>query len=1074
MRTLRCLPFALFFASFGCLAAEPASAPDSDEGDPRLANIGPAFGCDLSASPSVAECCDSPWNHSSSLDPDDYPCAAQCSHYFEDYPVASPPFYDHRSELLCEAVIDRFDELATIAPGVQPCGVGFGTVDGCYNRELPPPPSIRRSLYRAYDTRTYPTNAVSTETTKPWGPERSSPGQFVAVANHRSSTDGRLVTAGGATLAMFYPENVDYGLRASTDVDRPILDRATLLPPWMRVSPAPGASRYPRGMLERNDDVRAFNFDLCSTNGPDSTDNPRSCQAQWDGGTPISGDCYAQTLLFSNRAVDAAANLRRWEIRTLDVVVFVPEGKAAMDATVAYPDQGIWVYPASAVNDPTALPDAKPYSYGSAVVQYDPGGPTDNTKWIDTDTLVARYDVDCTGPSPAPWCAFIHDQRSIAPTQDYEMEGFGSWDGTTFAQSLLEPTTTADGMVLVVHNHDGIAYSYNDVGPCDASGWREFKHLSSAHLDPEVSGSYGFATYPVRDTQGNVIPPGTTVRGAYPWIDRRGDNLFFPAAATQDGYRVYWNEDATWTDSSGTVQTRSRHSPTAFDEQNAANARGLVVVGAWTRGKEVLIDGGVNYTDWKTPLFAVRGSSWYVQLYQGATTAFRNDGIRLMSSWENQFNHYDAMAPISPFDVVWMLGTSGNHTTELVFDEYLHRDALVVAHMNAPLGAADQPPDVAHFDLNGFASMTGDDRNFAFVGDARLQNAATVDDPAELRLRGGAFIPPVAEGGVRGKGIWLDGVNDHIEISGLPAGEAAYYLGLWLDMRGSDQFYRTVFSFGPGAYVAMGPAGLVVDNGVEDQALALGGITEGRYVHLGLAVYPDGLEVFIDGTHEATVGLGMPALPSTLHVGKPASHWSWYSNVQAWVDELRVYRLDPATRLADHELELACNHALGSMANGQCDQIDVWADRATGADGLDSSLDFPAAAYEQLRCGTSVHRNAGPDCQRAMLNGVHGRHLVADQSRPPFSGVPFCVSCHDDIADPVPGLRPSALVGGLVDVRVDPRRQPMVWPRRLFGALPSVAGQEVLPGAGVTGTDAWLDDYLLGSSAVEAPTRITP
>jgi hypothetical protein len=99
--------------------------------------------------------------------------------------------------------------------------------------------------------------------------------------------------------------------------------------------------------------------------------------------------------------------------------------------------------------------------------------------------------------------------------------------------------------------------------------------------------------------------------------------------------------------------------------------------------------------------------------------------------------------------------------------------------------------------------------------------------------------------------------------------------------------------------------------------------------------------------------------------------------------------------------------------------------------------------------------------------GLQDRQLQASLPRPSFSELPFCQTCHQSADDPIVGLRPAALEPGTVPTRDDPRRQPMAWPRHMFGHKPPLA-----PFSSMTTT--FLDDAFLGASSTTAPRRFEP
>jgi cytochrome c peroxidase len=115
---------------------------------------------------------------------------------------------------------------------------------------------------------------------------------------------------------------------------------------------------------------------------------------------------------------------------------------------------------------------------------------------------------------------------------------------TTGGQPIIgiEPSVTADGRLLVFQDADRLRYSYNDQ-PLARSGWSEprpFVDLHHIDHDTQVGGvrmdrRYPIAREPIRDAEGNVLPQGHEIRGAYPWISLSGESLLYTATRAEDG-----------------------------------------------------------------------------------------------------------------------------------------------------------------------------------------------------------------------------------------------------------------------------------------------------------------------------------------------------------------------------------------------------------------------------------------------------------------------------------------------------------------------------------------------------------
>ena len=189
--------------------------------------------------------------------------------------------------------------------------------------------------------------------------------------------------------------------------------------------------------------------------------------------------------------------------------------------------------------------------------------------------------------------------------------------------------------------------------PCDISAWSRWdasdttglRPVSLANGDPavylggQVGGAprFGFAAYPIRDTEGNTITPGDDVMATYPWIDRDGDNLLMttvhstlhymeaghPGTTIADVFTRYPARPAPFlvTTPQGVLsltadplhQYDPLHGPLLdllppssknstfdllFNIEEDSEKRGVVVAGLWTRGKMVLLDGRLNNSDY--------------------------------------------------------------------------------------------------------------------------------------------------------------------------------------------------------------------------------------------------------------------------------------------------------------------------------------------------------------------------------------------------------------------------------------------------------------------------------------------
>jgi hypothetical protein len=205
--------------------------------------------------------------------------------------------------------------------------------------------------------------------------------------------------------------------------------------------------------------------------------------------------------------------------------------------------------------------------------------------------------------------------------------------------------------------------------------------------------------------------------------------------------------------------------------------------------------------------------------------------------------------------------------------------------------------------------------------------------PSDLELLGGARIEPLADGGVIGNGLWLDGKNDHAhaEFPNPPIHD--WYVGAWFDDRSEDDQRRTLFTFADGSRIFYRQGELAAwhrtSNTWRTVDLSRFGLEQGTYFHLGVKIVTAGtsrrLYLYINGTR-LTRTLSFPAEPGHLAFDMtclaPESHF-WLGDpgdegakppFRGWVDELRVYALGPAERPTPSWIdEQVCNLAMGTL-----------------------------------------------------------------------------------------------------------------------------------------------------------------
>lgn len=885
--------------------------------------------------------------------------------------------------------------------------------------------------------------------------------------------------------------------------------------------PVPCSARYGR-----------FNYEL----DPDAP-------AEEEDNTLVDGLCYRVTYLASASSTTGAS---RTELRSAPVTVFVPDAMSCTAGNGSGTGPRSWIYPDNPgqVFDTQSghyvLPDFAPYDlarlfpwdfsskledYGdvsiadfgtvdSIPVRIDRGEDV-----VTTHQVPARCYSSGTTPNPnAPaWCEFLYNQRRSSEFHfdtdldaNPERSGVSDWDGTDTTgvlrgTRLFELVTTGDGQVLVLNAVEGFYYSTNSVAPCDASGFSSYLPISLMPVDEEM------ARYPVahpdgghfRDPSGQEIPLGSIGRYAYGWIDRDGRNVFFAAYnERRETYRAFDHQiQPVFVDGRNDHMVPVRNEDHLTEETRRGLATGaghqVAVMGAWTRGKMVLLDNGLNASNLGGRPVATANGSYMLQynlpLYANGTLHYTPLDVSLIESFENRLNQFDALRPTLPFDVVWTMVSNNQHVSEVAFDEYMNEQAFVVAHMNVSashdhgirsnMGASAMEIDdgfisSAYFQENSETTFNTDP-NRDFGGQVRVQNAAGASSVQRLTVRGGARVEPVALGGVLGRGLFLDGQNDHIQFTYPSDGHHAWYVGMFVDLRdGTNHTTRALFHFPDGSWiglrrgVAYNDYELVFVEDEEVQAAESLGtmLSERKFIHLGLRLESDGgdrtADVFVNGTYVAheefddgfdlmpsscsascTVTIGAPEV---LHAGDEEA-----LGIRGWVDELKVYRLRPEDELFGWFDEQICNTALGTLAvvselppgaNG--DRLRSLANRFEDISGFAppvlceqmslSSHERPtdiAPQHGSRVCADRVHRN-GQSAACIRTDMLQLPDLAPLEERADDTENAFCTSCHFE-ASATPGLRLGAIEATNVPRYLDARRQPLDHPA--FLVLPHAA-----------------------------------
>lgn len=699
-------------------------------------------------------------------------------------------------------------------------------------------------------------------------------------------------------------------------------------------------------------------------------------------------------------------------------------------------------------------------------------------------------------------------------------------------QTLLEPNITGNGRLLVVQRNGLIQYSVispSEGAPCDVTQWGRFKDIYQMHTDSEMAG-YGIAKYPLRDQEDHLVGSFQTdlerqVRAAYPWVDRDGDNMMFmlggqtlfyvqPTGNGQGEVRSRYEVvdhpvlgDVDWiTTEDGLIPLKPTQPSQLPYVSDGLPRVGLTMVGLWTQGKMFSPDNRNNAVD-----FGVPGGPWHhrrLQIYQGDPTEVGTSIRTDINSAENQFFFNPNLRPDAPREVVWALSTqypgvtasrenehpeaAGGVTDEVEFDDVLDPRALVVSSMSASIKATGA--NRGHF-LDGFVWGPGFvERGLPYEGrgvqqPAHIANSATSVSAAVAGvspglmanvqwnvprfgyLLGGARVEPIAAGGFRGKGLWLDGTDDRLEyiVPPQPSSTAAamvdapWFFTLSFEPRSQDPFLRERLLTAPdGTFLdIVGLRTLEYGRGATYASIQLPVAlrpTEGHWSTFGIQSVPQGsgseVRLYVDGYLFSTRVLAVRLFrvqPGLLSIGAPAG------GIKGWVDDVKVTSQVPGP-------EVACNHARGTLVGvSPGDPLDTRAGAYPGSSHTDITAllgndhpTFPRYACERPKdrpadpWDLADHANytclgktrrvrgtpEGEKCLRDSLLFPEGP-LFVDLPRPDSRGNAFCTSCHVNSNPSVTMRRDLALSPGVIAMHQEIRRQPMQNSPKFFGYVPA-------------------------------------
>ena len=681
-----------------------------------------------------------------------------------------------------------------------------------------------------------------------------------------------------------------------------------------------------------------------------------------------------------------------------------------------------------------------------------------------------------------------------------EARATGDWRaGPAYPANTAEPVATADGRLVVFRLfrghfpevplgrgtamrfaftkndgtiHEGrysLAYAYSET-PCDVRAWfsqtpegayRNLRPLAAAPYDARLS-RYGFAAYPLRDAYGRVFEEGDLIRGSYPWIDRHGNNVFFSTILP-----VGIDDDTHTTRYPMSIEHPKLGRPTS------RSPRGFAVAGSWTHGKIVMLDGLLNNEDYGIDA----GDTRRLELYRTAsgvpisvridgnsnTRAFATNGAhgnsQHIESLENTHAMHLGMHPVTPRDVVWTMAR-GDALQEVVFDDMIDPHVLLFAPMNA---AWTNPRTLRESELvtgarrghyqDGFSRDGGD-----YLHDPSaiaLQNAATSPRYPIARfgsIDGDARVEPVAQGGVEGRGLWLEA--DTTAVFSFPERDAAparsFYVGAFFDARAALDGGRRLFVVEgtERAVVAAHPGGISVRRSLPDGREEIASFPvdlehpwrESGWHHVGVLFGHDAqVTVLVDGNP-----IGEQPFATAVSLGAGArvllgGDGDDLAGARGWFDELRVVIAGAHSQLEHVEsVELLCNYARGTMAALDArSRHFVTAAQHPAVRARAETLGLRIDAEDRLHCVTDYTHDLAvaiplpigeQSLRRQILEERAGNaRLHAGAPRPDTTTNGFCLSCHAEAeGDPhrPEGLTLDALTAGAVPVEDDPRTQP--------------------------------------------------
>ncbi|MER2492734.1 Ig-like domain-containing protein [Catenovulum sediminis] len=644
--------------------------------------------------------------------------------------------------------------------------------------------------------------------------------------------------------------------------------------------------------------------------------------------------------------------------------------------------------------------------------------------------------------------------------------------------SFFEPTITSDGRMMVMRVGNNSNYTWYDnngnqrnnghsdityivpenidnpaYGPCDVRQWQasDIRPMAHAPYDDTINTRYGLAMQPFRDSEGDLIGENYEF-GSYPWMDKDGANIAFTG---------YFDSINNFTSRTGIQPSCVAGEPCGNNYEEGANFQGRSMMGLWTRGKMVVLDNQLNHTDFM--LTQQRNFNLYDdgtpkrvgmgrQREYSDMPASNSANTNFFDTNEHRFNYHFNMRPVTPADVTWLMST-GRSTDEVKFDDYLNPNSFINANMTYAVNVADN---------NARGEYHNHIQNAATGGRPNLNGVVPNTEwliPDRGRLlsnvnNSDARVEPISNGGIHGKGLWLDGQNDGIEFTIQAQSRnvlaSNWYYSIFVDPR-SVAGTRNLISFPDGSEIRLrGNDQIVFFNAAGAQLHVINSpidISANAWSHIAfqLTNANSTIQTYVNGmvidTYNTNNNLALFQLtPGDLLVGQGDAN-----GFRGWIDDFKI--------LAEQvNAEVACNHANGTLVGVLGNAANVWQNMANSypasthnqiTNVLDANNE-PSfnqyVCYHDYTADYAAHLGNIPNgliSVRESINFPEGP-LLRNQPRPDSSQNAFCLSCHTEPANERPTLSVAALTfNANVDAPEDPRRQPMQPDPLVFGNIPA-------------------------------------